>query len=247
MGTVPISETLNLEVLRLLSGNHESREKGVCLLEAVAWMAGEDHSDHPQCACPVLSAFGRSLNDRMPEDRRQELKPLIPLLVGSRKGLEVERKRMYFLADRAVRVFAPIALRACGQEEWAKKLEDLTAIVDQKTARSASKIDAAAYDAAAYDAAAYDAAAYDAAAAYAAAAAAYAADAAAYDAAAYDAAAYDAAAYAAAAADAAADAAAAAARKTATSVSSASSSAASERVDVWGKSIDVFREAIAIV
>ena len=50
--------------LRLAGGAHSSRDKGVCLMEAVAWFNDEPHSDHPACVDPALGAFGRRLNDR---------------------------------------------------------------------------------------------------------------------------------------------------------------------------------------
>jgi hypothetical protein len=39
----------------LSHGSHDRREDGMCLMEAVAFLAGERHSDRPVCACPVLS------------------------------------------------------------------------------------------------------------------------------------------------------------------------------------------------
>ncbi len=45
-------------------GSHEPNDTGhMCLLEAVAWVAGEKWSDQPQCVDPVLAAFGRAWND----------------------------------------------------------------------------------------------------------------------------------------------------------------------------------------
>ncbi len=35
-------------------GKHATREKGVCLMEAVAWWQGEEHSDMPECVCSVI-------------------------------------------------------------------------------------------------------------------------------------------------------------------------------------------------
>ena len=52
-------------------------------MEAVAWLAREPHTDHPDCTCPVLGAFGRGLNDCLDVERRQQLKPFIPALVGT--------------------------------------------------------------------------------------------------------------------------------------------------------------------
>ena len=37
----------------LKKGAHSSPDAGMCALEAAAWIAGEPHSDHPECVCPV--------------------------------------------------------------------------------------------------------------------------------------------------------------------------------------------------
>jgi hypothetical protein len=80
--------TLDLDKLHLESGNHSGRSRGgkptVCLMEAVAWAAGEDHSDMPDCVSPVLRNFGVRLNDTLPDDQRQQLKRFIPDLIGTR-------------------------------------------------------------------------------------------------------------------------------------------------------------------
>jgi hypothetical protein len=143
-------------------GSHKRPEDGVCLMEAVAWVAGEQHTDVPECACPVLGAYGRQLNDRMPHEQRQRLAVFVPRLVGSRSTKAVELERMYRLADAAVRVFAPVALDARGEHDWARRLRDLDPIVDKPTALTAK---AAAYAAAAAADADADAAAAAAAAA----------------------------------------------------------------------------------
>src|ERR1700689_3092955 len=72
--------------LSLKSGAH-SPDSTFCVMEAVAFVAGEKWSDAPVCACPVISAFLRSWNDSLPNDAERDrlLKPLIPLLVGTRK------------------------------------------------------------------------------------------------------------------------------------------------------------------
>ncbi len=98
--------------LVLKSGQHESFEAGACLLEVVAHLAGEPWSDHPKCACPVVAAFGRALNDRMPSDemRTELLLPLVPLIAGSRSTKAVEERRRWMAADFAVREALPRAL-----------------------------------------------------------------------------------------------------------------------------------------
>lgn len=148
-----------LETMTLLYGSHTEFAKGVCAMEAVAWLAGEPHSDAPQCACPVVAGFVRRLNDRVPDDetRTRLLRPLLPELVGSRVLRDTMIRRGYVAADFAVRVAVPIAFEARGRKEDAEKLRALAPIVDRETAQAAAYAAAAAADAA--DAAAYAAAA----------------------------------------------------------------------------------------
>src|SRR5690348_6850638 len=54
---------LDLETLTLESGAHDADDGRMCVMEAVAWLAGEPWSDAPQCASPVLAAFCRAWND----------------------------------------------------------------------------------------------------------------------------------------------------------------------------------------
>src|SRR3954453_23724766 len=64
-----------------LTDAETAADKRACLLEAVAFVAGEPWSDSPSCTSPVLGTFGRSLNDVLPDDRRQQLKPYILRLI----------------------------------------------------------------------------------------------------------------------------------------------------------------------
>src|SRR5215831_14318509 len=85
-----------LQGLSLKQGAH-SPDSTFCVMEAVAFVAGEPWSDSPQCACPVISVFLRAWNDslRTDADRDRLLKPLIPKLVGTRnKSLEECRSLM---------------------------------------------------------------------------------------------------------------------------------------------------------
>ena len=96
-----------MTVTTLQVGKHSAHSGEVCLLEAVSVLAGEDFSDTPETACPVLASFGRALNDAMPDDEtRGLLLPLIPLLVGTRDPAK-ERTRAFYLADRSIRLYAP--------------------------------------------------------------------------------------------------------------------------------------------
>ena len=85
--------------VRLGSGAHESPEQGLCFMEMVAWFAGEKHSDRPECACPVLGSYGIAANDSMPDEARDRLlKPLVPLIAGTRGTWQDEHNRARFLA-----------------------------------------------------------------------------------------------------------------------------------------------------
>ena len=145
---------LDISTLTLSVGSHVSRDKGVCLLEAVAWFAGETHSDNPACCCPVLAEYGRAINDNAPQLVRDRLRDLIPRLVGTRAGIELERRRAYVLTDSAVRVLAPLAIEAVALPEQAATLRGLPEIVDRDAAARAAYAADAARVAAAADAAA---------------------------------------------------------------------------------------------
>jgi hypothetical protein len=179
----------------LMTGKHDSIAQGMCVMEAVSYVAGEPWSDHPQCASRVIAAFMRRWNDglRSDEDRKRLLAPLIPKLVGSAAGDEIELKRAYLAVDWVIRVMSPTWLELAGLTEQATLLRELSEVTDEASARLARAAANQAYKAAsrrrderwaelrqkyayayadAADAAAYAAA--DAAAAYADAAAAYA-------------------------------------------------------------------------
>jgi hypothetical protein len=127
----------------LAKGAHES-DGIACIMEAVAAVAGEKWSDHPECACPVISAFLRSWNDDLPDDMRDELlRPLIPHLIGTRGTKDLERRRSLMAADWLVRICAPTWLRLAGLREQADRLaalSEITAMDQVPSIRSAIKI-----------------------------------------------------------------------------------------------------------
>jgi hypothetical protein len=117
-------EQLQLENIRLKYGGHQTREDGLCAMEAVAYFAGEPHSDKPKCTCPVLAAFVRNLNDGMDDETRQLLKPYILRLINTNdSSKELERTKL--LAWAAVTEFAPLALEKAGLKDHANKLRNL--------------------------------------------------------------------------------------------------------------------------
>lgn len=134
-----MSVTLNLDTLVLDRGAHPRRGVCMCLLEAVAWYAGEEHGDAPGCVSPVLRTFGVRLSDALPDDRRQDLKPLIPVLMGT-AGDGRDQARSYRALDWLVRVYTPIWLDLAGLDPQAQALAGLAPLVDSSTAFAARPV-----------------------------------------------------------------------------------------------------------
>src|SRR6185503_7783981 len=142
--------TLNLETLTLAKGNHEDRSNGLCVMEAVAWAAGERHSDHPVCVSPVIASFLRRWNDDLDDEGRQILKPYIPRVIGTVGTQADETARAWMLTDWMVRVYTPAWLRLAKLDEQAIALEALPALLSAKEAHAAQpQLDAARVKAAA--------------------------------------------------------------------------------------------------
>jgi len=72
----------------LAAGTHDSHEGVGCVMEYVSLLAGEAWSDHPACTHPVLAAAARNVNDRLADEARHLLVPLIPRLFGTSAGAD---------------------------------------------------------------------------------------------------------------------------------------------------------------
>jgi hypothetical protein len=69
-----------------------SRSAGqMCVMSFVACLAGEKETDAPRCASPVIRTFAILINDQMPGDLRQRLKPFAPCIAGTNDGLDEAR------------------------------------------------------------------------------------------------------------------------------------------------------------
>ena len=66
----------------LSRGRHRSPRRGACFMEFASFLAGERWSDHPSCTHPLLAQLARQVNDNLSDGDRQQLVPLIPLVVG---------------------------------------------------------------------------------------------------------------------------------------------------------------------
>ncbi|HEY2088575.1 MAG TPA: hypothetical protein VGH54_21470 [Mycobacterium sp.] len=122
----------DLETLHLGNGSHPTREAGVCFNEAAAWLAGEPHSDHPACVAPYLRSYGMRLNDRADDERRQDLKRFIPLVIGT-AGDGLDDRRRWLATDRVLRVLLPKWLDRAGAADRAGQLRALAPITSHDT------------------------------------------------------------------------------------------------------------------
>ena len=147
----PLPDRLaQLDSLHLDKGAWSSFDDGHCALEVVAWLAGEEHSDHPKCTSVAVGAFVRRWNDDLSdEDRDRLLKPLLPHLVGSAGDSDTELARAYLALDWLIRVHTPAWLDLVESlKPHAAKLRGLSEIADLDCVNAAEPIINAARDAA---------------------------------------------------------------------------------------------------
>ena len=113
----------------------------MCIMEAVAFFAGESWGASPACACPVISEFLRRWNDALPDGDRDRLLPAdvwVPRLVGSRVTQpEIEQKRLCLMHDWLIRVNLPAWIEARSPKA-AQKLRSQAEIVSKATGRKAA-------------------------------------------------------------------------------------------------------------
>jgi hypothetical protein len=82
------------QTVRLARGQHLGPEDGACVMELASMLAGEPFSDHPHSVCPVIAAFLRVYNDRIDDERRQDLYRFASLAVGSRSSMAERQRRI---------------------------------------------------------------------------------------------------------------------------------------------------------
>ena len=100
-----------LDRFELVSGIGEPDEGTACVMSLVAHLAGEGRTDRPRCASPLIREFAIPVNDRMPREARQRLKPFAPRLVGTNDGLD--RARAEVLRRALVETILPRASGEC--------------------------------------------------------------------------------------------------------------------------------------
>jgi hypothetical protein len=74
-----------LRRLVIKHGSHNIAEKEVCIMEAVALVTGQHHTDHPMCVSPVIIDIMQSRNDGedMTDRKRGRLKRLVPTIIST--------------------------------------------------------------------------------------------------------------------------------------------------------------------
>jgi len=66
----------------------------MCVMSFAACLAGEGHTDHPSGVSPVIRSFAILLNDQMPTEIRQRLKPFAPRVLGTNDGHDALRAEL---------------------------------------------------------------------------------------------------------------------------------------------------------
>lgn len=84
---------VNHQTIRLGKGKHAAPSEGACVMELASMLAGEPFTDRPATACPVIGGFLRAYNDRIDDERRQDLYRYAAAVVGTRGSAEVEQAR----------------------------------------------------------------------------------------------------------------------------------------------------------
>ncbi|MGB9183668.1 MAG: hypothetical protein WCB67_06350, partial [Solirubrobacteraceae bacterium] len=90
----------------LACGTHASPADGRCAMEWVSHLAGEPHSDQPECVSPVLRAFCIALNDGFEDEPRQRLRPYLSRTIGT-AGDGQDPWRAWLALDWLIRTFTP--------------------------------------------------------------------------------------------------------------------------------------------
>jgi len=138
---------VEFDKLSLFHGAHNPNHT-FCVMEAVAYVAGEEWTDSPQCVSPVIGAFLRVLNDSLDFDTRQQLKPYIPRVIGTNTDKKADEARAWLATDWLVRECAPAFLRCAGLTDHAETLEQLASLDSAVRTKSVQKDIVAARDAA---------------------------------------------------------------------------------------------------
>ncbi|HEX2065218.1 MAG TPA: hypothetical protein VHI93_00245, partial [Candidatus Thermoplasmatota archaeon] len=82
------------ERVTLIDGVGSRRRGELCVMSFVALLGGERHTDHPASASPLIRNLAIPVNDAMPQDLRQRLKPFAARIVGTNDGRDPARAEL---------------------------------------------------------------------------------------------------------------------------------------------------------
>lgn len=105
----------------LAYGTHPSPQDGRCAMEWVAHLAGERHSDQPDCVSAVVRALCMALNDGLNCSERQRLRPYLTRMIGTAAD-GLDEWRAWMALDWLIGVYAPTWLRRAGLYDAAAPL-----------------------------------------------------------------------------------------------------------------------------
>jgi len=124
----------------LKEGSHRTPKEGRCAMEWVAHLAGEPHTDTPECVSPVLRDFCVVFNDRVSGERRQRLRPYLARMIGTADD-GFDEQRRWLCVDWLLREFMPAFLElAPRHRKDADALRALPAIKSKSDAEHARRI-----------------------------------------------------------------------------------------------------------
>jgi hypothetical protein len=79
-----------LDLIDLGHGAHDTWQEGMCVMEAVAFVTGQNQTDEPICVASSIREMMIEANDNNGDTERQKLKQAVPFIVGTRPVKLVE-------------------------------------------------------------------------------------------------------------------------------------------------------------
>jgi len=135
-----------IKPIRLTVGHSSDPSKGSCVMDVVSYINGDrDVTDHPECACPVITAFAIRINDRLADADRQKLLGYVTRIAGSRAGRDITVQRALMCANFAKRQAAIADFVKCYA---AADRATLASLVDRFADAGSAAADTADYSAA---------------------------------------------------------------------------------------------------
>jgi hypothetical protein len=111
-----------LDAIVLEPAPHRHRSSRLTLLELVAWLDDQAHTDHPEHVSAPIGTFARWLAVGLDDQRRQGLRDRAPSLVGTAAAPALERARAWRVTRWLVQVQAASWLRRAGMVDIADRL-----------------------------------------------------------------------------------------------------------------------------